>query len=284
MNWLSLFSSLIDTLSHFNWRDLIEIGAFSTAMYAIIRLLAQDKQKRLLFWFYGFYASFFISFYFGISGLTITLALSAPAIAMLFIVFHQQTLQKNFITLASLTPLPEHTEKWLPELIQATLQAVNVNKSSFIIIERSQSIGDMVSGGCTLNAPITLETLELLLHATPESYPFILWVNQVGKIKAYKPTIILPYENSWTSEEIQLMDQLVQDGGIISTKSDALAFSLSAHTRFFTLTVDGKLFERLSASSLLSALNRYVTVPTKQTKDLHGHNIYPNNAGKQPRA
>lgn len=283
MDWEALWQSCLDAFKLFTWQDGVEIVVFTLGAYAIIKLLAQDTQKKLLLCFYSYCLLCFAAFYLDIAGLGLVLLLSTPVVATLFIVMHQQTLQKNFVALASLTPEPEQVDQWLPELIQATLSAVNTGKSTVIILERSNSVGDLVSGGCTLNAPITPELLALLTQATNDQHLTLL-ATQTGKIKAYNPVLNIPFDTTWLSDEVQLLARITQDSVILTEKTDAIVWILSAQTRFFTLTISGKLYERLSASSLMAAINRYIANKQLSEKDSHEFSPRHHSSSKRPRA
>lgn len=283
MFWTVWFDEIVYACSFMTWRDLVEILFFSFGTYAAIRLLAQDKQKSLLPFFYAYCSLFFVSFYLSVTGLVLVLALCAPVTALFFMLVHQKTLQKNFITLASPTLQAENTEQWLPELVQGALHAVNTGKSTIVIIERTNSLQEMLVGGHTLNASVTSELLAFLVRATTLEQPLVIWMSQSGKIRGINPTIQLPYESVWLDGDVQLLDRFLQDALILSEKSDALIWTLSAQTRFFTLTLGGKVFDRLSATALLSTVARYLKSEKVTEKENYDLPLYKDRSGKQTR-
>lgn len=286
MTWFTnLLGTLNATTLFFTWRDVLEICIFSFMSYGVIRLLAQDKQKRLLPTFYLYCTLFACAFFFNITGLLIVLAIGAPIVAMLFITMHQRTLQKNFIQLTSLAPQPEKVAEWLDVLLQSALHGLNQNKSLVVILERSQSLESLLTASCTLHAPISDQLLTILLKASSAEEPIVLWVNQAGKIHALNPTSTIPYESTWLSEELQSLDRFKQDGFIITEKSDAIIWMLSPTTRLFTLIAGGKIFERLSVTALMSTITKMLATP-QITKEEYTHGIsnWKNRTRQQPRA
>jgi DNA integrity scanning protein DisA with diadenylate cyclase activity len=264
MQWLSDIISFIAQEWHFfSWRDAVEILFFSTVAYTVIQWLGQDEQKNLVGPFYSYFALTVITYFLGLGSIFIALLLSLPVGSMLFILLHQRTLQKNYVTLKTLTPKIEATDQWLEELIQASLRGINKNKTVICIIERQQSLSTFFSARCTFNAPITKELLNLLLSASDsEETAITLWATQAGTLIAINPLWLTPYDELWVSDELKVLHKRRQDALLITQKSDAIATILSPESRLFDVLSEGKSFDNISAGYAFSLTKQMILSKT----------------------
>lgn len=285
MQWLSEIISFIKQEWYFfSWRDAVEIIFFSTVAYLVIRWLKEDEQKNLVGPFYGYFALIVITYFLGLGGIFTALLISLPAGAMLFILLHQRTLQKNYITLKTLTPKIEATDQWLEELIQASLRGINRNKTIICLIERQQSLKTLLNARCTFNAPITRELLDLLLNtATSNEATITLWATQTGTLIAINPRWLVTYDEVWVSEELKTLHKNRQDTLVITQKSDAIATILSPESRLFDVLEGGKSYDNISAGYAFSLTKQMIISKT----GIKGASYAPFNSNrsfKQPHA
>lgn len=243
-----------------SWRDIAEILFFSGVIYTFLHWLNQDKQKSLVFWMYGYVALIFGSHFAQLTTMNLVLCLSCPVVLMLFILIHEQTLQKNFITLKNISPKPDKQYHWLEELMQACLHAINKNREVTCIIERSDSLELFMSAPSAFNATISKKIIELLISTVPENKPLTLWVNHAGNLITINPIWHVNLDETWVSPDIQALHKHKQDGLFISKKSDALVFMLSPATRLFDILIEGKTIDQVTAGNAFKILKKYSSI------------------------
>lgn len=264
----------------FSLYDCIEIIVLATALYYFMRWLAQDKQKNLIVWFYGYCTLLCGSFYLGLQTVHFLLLAASPVVFMLFIVIHQQTLQKNFITLTSLSPKALPTTHWLEELIQGCLHALNKNREVFCIIERTDSLEQFLATNCVFNAEITQDLLEQLVIKTAHEGVVTLWVNHAGKLHGFNPTWRTTPDEIWVTQDVKALHAWKQNALLMTEKSDALMFTLSPTTRLCTIIIEGKIVNDLSAHHAFALLKNYCSL-TSKSGEQNGNDIDPRSRLKQ---
>ena len=269
-NTMEWFMQIVEYLKtewlFMSWRDIVELLFFISVSYYILRWLSKDKQKNLTLAFYGYVFLTAFSVYANIEGMALVLLVSAPIVMMLFIFIHQQTLQKNYISLKAAPLKKIASDKWLEELIQASLRGVNANKTIICVIERTQALNAFFTARCTFSAPITHELLTLLINTTQvEEDHITIWVTQSGILTAINPLWHAEYDEIWVSKEIKLLHKWKQDALFITQKSDALVTVLSAETRLFDVFVDGKRFDNISANYAFSLIKQ-LCIETSSSK------------------
>lgn len=266
MPFLTIFKDFCATNLHiFSWHDCLEIAIISSIVYAFIRWLSHDQQKNLTAWWYGYCLLLFCSSYGGLAIVHLALCCAAPVVVVTFILIHQQTLQKNFITLTALTPRRHPTTDWLETLIQGCLHALNKNREVVCIIERNDALDTFLSANAVFNAEITHELLELL---TKHEGAVTLWTTHAGKLHALNPTWRWSTDELWAADEVKTLQTWKQHALLVTSKSDAIMFTLSPATRLCTLITQGKIVNDLTAHQAFALLKTYCTL-TKQG-DLDG--------------
>lgn len=244
------------------WRDIIEIAFFTVTSYRIVKWLNKDTQKNLARYFYLYCALALGSYYANLHVISLVLFFGAPIVAVLFLILHQQTLQKNFIVTKSLTQKPDASDKWLEEIIQASLRGVNKNKTVICVIERTDALNVFLTAQCTFNAPVTHELLDLLMNTTPDDEMTTLWVSHTGLLIAINPHWHAGYDEIWASQQMNPLHRYKQDALLISQKSDAIITVISPETRLFDVLVGGKGFDNISAGYAFSLIKQHIA--TKQ--------------------
>lgn len=267
MEWLSdIAATLKQDLWLLSWRDIIEILFFSIVIYQVIRWLNQDRQKNLVFAFYGYTILLFLSYYLSLSGITFLLLISTPAVAMLFILLHQKTLQRNYVALKNTPTKPDITDKWIEELLQSFLYGINKNKNMIGIIERKAHLEPFLRPRCLFNTPISRELLTLLTNSAESGDTATFWVNENGSLIAFNPVWNVEQDEVWLSPELKLVEKRKQDAALISQQSDAILLFLSPENRLFDVIFEGKNFENISAGYAFSLVKQFITKP-QQTKE-----------------
>lgn len=244
------------------WRDIIEIAFFTVTSYHVVKWLNRDTQKSLTRYFYLYCTLALGSYYASLHVISLVLFFGAPIVAVLFLILHQQTLQKNFIVGKTLTPKPDASDKWLEEIIQASLRGVNKNKTVLCVIERTDALNVFFTARCTFNAPVTRELLNLLMNTTPDDEMITIWVSHTGLLIAINPHWHAGYDEIWASQQMTPLHRYKQDALLISQKSDAIITVISPETRLFDVLVSGKGFDNISAGYAFSLIKQHIA--TKQ--------------------
>lgn len=277
---ISISTFLKRELMIFSWYDCLEIILLATAVYYFMRWLAQDTQKNLITWFYGYCALLCASFYLGLQSLHFLMLVTSPVVLMLFILVHQQILQKNFVTLTSLSPKALPTAHWLEELIQGCLHALNKNREVFCIIERTDSLDQFLATNCIFNAEITQDLLDQLIIKTAHEGMVTLWVNHAGKLHGFNPTWRTTPDEIWITQDVKALHAWKQNALLMTEKSDALMFTISPTTRLCTIIIEGKIVNDLNAHHAFALLKNYCSLTTKPGEN-HGNSIDPRARFKQ---
>src|SRR4051812_25368586 len=126
-----------DLLRSIELADYIEILFFSLVIYYFLLWLKKDTQKNLVIIFYGYFTITILSHYAYLPTITYLLCAAAPIALIIFIVLHQETLQRNFVMLKKVTAPVDINNNWVDELIKSSITALHSNKEFIGIIERS---------------------------------------------------------------------------------------------------------------------------------------------------
>jgi hypothetical protein len=249
-----IINLIMKSLTLFTWKDCLEICFISAMIYQFLRWLKTD-QKQLLAYFYGYCATTFFAHYTGLAIVSQLLFIGAPVILCIFILLHQQTLQKNYIALKKIVPATTNAEDWIEELMRASLYAMNTSKNVIWIIERKDSLDASLQASCLFYADLKKDLIELLLETQSSSEDTMLWVNQAGKLVAINVQWRSAAE-SWESPEMQTLPVWQQQAILMSSKTDTLIVRSCATTRLFTIIGQGKCADNLSAHHVSLILRR----------------------------
>jgi DNA integrity scanning protein DisA with diadenylate cyclase activity len=255
---MSIVASILQILrTHlliFSFYDVLEIATTASIVYCFVRWLSHDTQKNIVAWFYGYCLLLFGSYYIGLPTIHVTCCIAMPIVITLFIIMHEQTLQKNFITLTSLSPQINPTLHWLEILIQGCLQALNKNKEIFCVIERKDSLDLFLSSPAIFNADVTQEIVEILTKNEPTA---TLWITQAGKIHTCNPIWRTSADEIWVTNDVKALHVWKQNALLMTSKSDAIMFTISPTTRLCTIIMEGKIVNDLSAHHAFALLKNY---------------------------
>ena len=141
----------------FSAQSLLEILFFSTVFYYFSLWLRRDRRTNLLPLFYGYCATAMIAQAVGMTSVCQFLFMFAPVTLMLFIIVHQETLQKNFIVSKNITPAKNHD--WLNILMQSLLTTTHKNRSVICVIEKQDMLNTLLASPVTLNTGVQKDLL-----------------------------------------------------------------------------------------------------------------------------
>ncbi|MBA3954022.1 hypothetical protein H0X48_01765 [Candidatus Dependentiae bacterium] len=251
-----------------SWRDVLEITLFSTITYGFLVWLKKDVQKDLTYAFYSYYILLMGSYYCSLYTLTTVLLSAIPVVLTLFILVHQETLQKNFVVLKKMQKTPKEDIHWIDELMKILLNAVNNKKDIIGVIERCDSLQDILKAPYSFYADIKKDAFDILLEKHSYTQEHLLWLNQEGKLIATNASWQLELNDEWISPDVLALAKWKQDAIFITSKTDALVFKVNSLARTFDLIVQGKLIEHNDAQQTLLLLYAYIT-PKKETSVPH---------------
>lgn len=246
----------LSQLAAVHWSALLEIAIFSVIFYSFLRWLAQDKQKNLIGWFYGYVCMYSLAWQLNLMTIHLFLVLGAPFMLFIFCMLHQKTLQKNFISLNALQSPTQITHNhWLEELMQACLHGINTKKEIFVFIERADSLDLFLSASYFIKAPIQQPLLQLLMNNADDQ--ITLWVTHNGMLQALNPHYLTSEDTYWMAKEIQQLPTWQQKALLITQSSTTIAFSISPLSRQCTVIINDKITSQLQPSQALQLMQQY---------------------------
>ena len=242
----------------YRWQDAFEILLISCLVYYLSRWLAQDKQKPLLSVFYGYCSALLIAEYANLTTISTLLLLFLPIACTVFLIIHQNTLQKNFVTLHALTPSQKPSANWIESLVRAGLTAASDNKSFTCIIEKKQALETLIRSQHSIAAPLSLELLRLVGTSSLYLPEQMLWIDGHARLHAFNATWQKNSVTEWLSQEVQEQEPWLRDALFFTSKTDALFIKLIPETRTFTLIAQGKIIQKALAQHAFSTIRTYL--------------------------
>lgn len=260
---------MITTYVDFTWQDCIEIIFFSTLFYYFTLWLSKDRQKNLIGYFYGYCLISILAYHVGLSTIAVFLFTGFPAALMLFIILHQEVLQRNFIALHNISTkvTSSNPKQWHEMLVRSCLVLVHKQKSILCVIEQEQSLKNFIETSFIFNTPLQPELLEMLMQGQKnQKKDSFVWLDYTGTLKSI--------ESFWVSHETLAETSLIprwqQDALLFTAKTDALVFRSDPQQGTFSLIVQGKHIEGLTAEHVVRILYKYSKKPnTNQGVKLH---------------
>src|SRR5207249_1999624 len=120
-----------------------------------------------------------------LSALFYILSCTWPILGTLFIILHQVTLQRNFVALKHNTRTHDTPcSSWLEILVAGSLQLLNRNVPVFYILERTDSVRELVQTSLIINAPMSKELLNFIYTNNPTNSNLMTWISNNGRIQA----------------------------------------------------------------------------------------------------
>lgn len=268
MNLSALSYYLSEYFIIYNFKDYLEILFFAIAFFKVSQWLKKDLTKPLLQYFYGYVGLAACSYYFELNTVYYVLLHSAPAIASLFIVYHQKTLQKQFMLSqrTSITPAMAIGHKdWLETFVRTCMIMAHKKISITSIIERKDEISDFIHKSFTLDIPIHQDVLTLLLESPSFDEQKLIWLNKEGNLVSVNASWghILEQEAILHQEHIAWQAYALQ----LSQVSDAIIFHHNALTHESTLIIQGKKIEHISIDHAMKMIKKIIQ------KSEYDHNL-----------
>jgi|GEM_PF-1577196 len=268
------------------WRDIVEICFFSSIFYYITIWLKKNTYQNLLAYFYSFILLIFCSYILNLNNIVYIVACAWPILCMLFILFHQKTLQHNFIALKQKSDIQLAPTDWLEIVVIHALQAINNNKPIYCIIEATDSMQEFIATSIPLNAPISQELFNLIETSSIFDYQNMLYLQKTGFIKSVNAQWSMPQLSKTADISQQLLSKSPFSTAGYSEKqitesvkweyetmlriqhTDAIAFFGNQITHSFTLLTNYDRIPHLSAQHLLDRIKlMYAKKQTSYTQE-----------------
>lgn len=240
----------------FNWQDALEILFFGIVLFYITQWLRYDRQQPLVAYFYGYLTITFSSYFLGLFSIGYALCVFAPAVAAVFILIHQNTLQRNYVALRNLTPRKQsHADNWIELLVRGCLVAMNNKKPVMCVIEQRDSLSQFIWAPFILNSYVQPGLIELLLQNPSYDSNTFLWLNHEGILHALSCT--------WQQygQEQSLAQNWQEDALLFTSKTDAVVMYADPNTHTFSIIAQDKLIEQISAPQAVRIIHSYVIKP-----------------------
>lgn len=228
---------------HLLIRDIIEIIFCSSSIFIVCQWLKTDKTKNLLVYFFAYCILTLCAWIAQLPVLTPFLFTYAPIALLLFIVLHEKTLQRNLVTLCSITPARSHHEDWLNTLLSSSLALINAHKSITVVIEHKDSLDYFLAAPFIINADIEKNVLDIFLSSSSYDKQKMVWINTSGKIRSINVT--------WREKTDNAL--------FYTTTSDAIIFSAHPISRTFTLISKGKEIKNLSTHHIHTMIKKQLS-------------------------
>jgi hypothetical protein len=272
MTWLTNLLTFMSTYTDiYSWKDVAEIFVFTGALYTFMRWIAQDTQKNLIAYFYAYSALLIGTYYTGLTLVSELLILAAPVTICIFIIVHQHTLQKNFVTLKKIIPAHAESHDWIDELVRTSLHAMNKGKTLVWAIERKDNLATALEASCLFYADIKQELIATLLESPTVADECILWIAEQGKLVTCNAKWAHA-EQTWISPDAHHLPAWQQHALLVSAKTDTIIVHSDRESRLFTVVSQAKSVEHISAHQATVLLKRLITnQPTFQEGVDHAH-------------
>lgn len=222
---------------HLIVRDVIEIIFYSSCIFTLCQWLRVDKTKNITVYFFAYCAIAISAWIVQLPTLTPFLFMYAPVVLLLFIVLHEKTLQRNLVSLCSITPARIQCDDWLDTLLSCSLTTINSKKLITIIIEHKSALDHFVHAPLTINADLSKNLLDIFLMSSSYDEHKMIWVNTSGKIRGINVT--------WNNKQ--------------EKSDDAIIFSAHPVSRTFSLIINGKETKNLSAHHVHTMIKKQLS-------------------------
>ncbi len=262
------FLSIVQFFQIICWKDVIEITIFSTIIYFFSYWLAADHTKNLVPILYSYIACTFCAWFFNFYSLSTIFLAYGPVAVFVLILIHQETLQRNYITLKRIIP-PETPSKkdWIQIFVRVCLHASSKQKSVKAIIEHYDALESLVQAPFVLKTPVDQSVLSLLIESPSYNQNEMMWITHDGTLIGINCMWHKKPHDDWISEQIkQLDDPWIACAVAYTTKSDALACICSGQTGLFTIIAQGKVVSNLTGARALGIMKKYLHISDQSTR------------------
>ena len=247
MTWLH--SPIISYMYIWGFRDCFEALFFIIVLYKTTVWLNKDRARKLVWYLYGYCSLILLCHYLTLPLMFSCLVAGAPVAAIVFILMHQEILQKHFAMPTKIIPASLSTQ-WIDELLQASLIAMNSKKQILCIVEDHDNLNTLMATSYSMSTPCRKSVLLMLTESTTFDQQQLIWLSTDGMLKGincnWSQSQEMADKDSWTNTLR------------ICTKTDALAFKGNPERNTFDVIVHGNIIENLSSANCRTVLLQYL--------------------------
>src|SRR3990167_4306801 len=247
-----------------SWKDLVEILFFSLSFYYLSLWLYQDKQKKLLRYFYGYCALTLVSHMAGLSTINAVLFLFSPVIIIGFLLMHQTMLQKNMVSLKNIPATKQTHNDWLSNIMRLSITMLHNNKELFLVIEQSDSIATHLTSEYEINAAATNDLLFMLVSHIYKPTQ-MLWIQTDGTVRGVNSQ----WKTSWGQQGSS--NDWIDDALAYTSKNDALLLHVNGHKDSCDLIFDGTIEKELTIDQAHQLIRKQIGYPLSTNQKGYYH-------------
>lgn len=257
-------------------KNSIEILLLASCFYYFSVWLKKDKEKNLVWYFYCYFFLFITTWYTNLCTLNAFMIYTSPFVAILFVIVHQQILQRNFISIKKeKIPTTNHQDA-LEEVVRAALSSLNKNKHFYCILEHLSDLRPFIKADFLLKAELKQESISYIIDSKSFDEHKFVWCTTQGQLLAVNTQWKI--HQTQAHSEIQTMsNQWKEDAILITSKTDACVIQGNPETRLFELVVNGKLHEKISVHQLLQLLTMQInqsSLPGEKNYESNHKRVY----------
>lgn len=241
-------------------RDCAEIIFYSAALYGFCIWLKTDKSKNIVGYFLAYCITALSCWYLQMPTVTHFLSSYAPVALLLFIIMHEKTLQKNLVALRTIRPAVLPQDDWLDTVLSSSLAIINANKSVTVVIEHHNSLENFITTPFFINAVIGKGILDLLLASSSYDDSKMMWIDTTGRLRGINASWHMQAE----TQQMHFINK--QDALFYTLQTDAIVFNLNPITRTFSLIIDGKETNNISAHQTRALIKKELSSQTPLKK------------------
>ena len=238
----------------FKWAELLEVGVFVSCFYFFAKWLNNDKSKKLILLFTIYWSTFFASDLLELKTLNSFMLYFSPLFLMLFILAHQNLIQRNFVTIKNIKPAKLKSLDWIEDIVKSLVYSVNKNISVLCIIENEDKLDNFVSCKVQVDCFLNKNLLNAIFSSPEFNSKEIVYLTKSGILKGFNSEI----QDMETS--LDNMQNNASKALILSSQTDCVYIKASHESRTFDVSIQGKILNRISSANLLTVLKEYYDV------------------------
>lgn len=263
---------LIDTvlgknLNVWNWHDCVELAVIIVCCYALVCWLDHPRTKKLLLYVFGYAAGLIVSYFMNLPSIYHMLLVSFPVAAIAVIVFHQECLQKNFITPTKIMPATTDYD-WPQELMQTCLVAINLSQSIICAIQHQDDLHTLLTSGCHVGARFNRLLMMTLLNSKLFQDKTIIWLTTSGNLVGINCAWAAAIADQESQASYATLWAIACKA---SSKTDAIFFKINPESNSFDVAVRGNVVCSISSDNCLKILRQHLALSYNGTEKVQKH-------------
>lgn len=263
-------------------KDAIEIIFFTSIIYVFCIWLKKDKSHNLLLYFFGYCSIFCFAVLLNLATIVSFLMYSAPIALILFIIFHQELLQRNFITLTHMPITSLEIADWPEHLIRASLHAINNNKQLICVIENRADLKPFLYTPIVCNTALSQNLITLLIDSVGFDQKKILWCNAQGKLLGINGEWHISAHETWQTQSVNDLPAWKQDALLMTLKTDTIIYKADPSQRSFDVVIKGIVYENLAAHQALLLLKKHLALQLSYKGESSHDHVTQKHNSEQP--